>query len=188
MYMEAIVRQAMAGDEEAFLQLLMMHKDRLYRIALAYVKNEEDALEAIQETTFRAWKTIRKLRDPNSFSTWLVRILLNCCHDEWKRKRRQRERADRSGFLDEGKPSPPAEAEWVGRIHMADALDRLEPKYKQVILLKYYEDMTLTAIAETLGKPVGTVKTWLHKALAQMKPLISEEEEARHGTEFEGTH
>lgn len=81
-----------------------------------------------------------------------------------------------------------AESAWVGRLHVAEALDRLEPKYKQVLILKYYEDMTLTDIAATLNRPVGTVKTWLHKALRQMKPLVSEEEEVKQHAEYEGAN
>ena len=81
------------------------------------------------------------------------------------------------------------ESNWVGRLDVQTALDRLEPKYKQVIILKYYEDMTLTEIAEATGKPLGTVKTWLHKALTQLRPLMNAGEEGvQNGAGYEGTH
>lgn len=185
MEMDERIRQAMKGDEDAFYEVIVLHKDRLYRIALAYFRNEEDALEVIQEMTYRAWKTIRKLRQPEYFSTWLIRILLNCCHDEWKRQKRLRrkEMINECEMRDEE-----SETQWVGRLYIAEALDRLEPKYKQVLILKYYEDMTLTDIAAALHRPVGTVKTWLHKALVQMKSLVSGEEEVEQHAEYEGAN
>ena len=88
MDIEELLRAAKRGDEEAFYALMSSQKERLYRIAYAYLKNEDDALEAIQETTYRAWKTFGRLREAKLFPTWIVRILLNCCNDEWKRRKR----------------------------------------------------------------------------------------------------
>ena len=67
-----------------------MHQSRLYRIAYAYLHNEDDALEVIQESTYRAYRNLKKLKQPNYFETWLIRILLNCCADERKRQGRFR--------------------------------------------------------------------------------------------------
>ncbi|TLS51398.1 sigma-70 family RNA polymerase sigma factor [Paenibacillus antri] len=176
MDVEELLRAAKHGDEEAFYTLMSSQKERLYRIAYAYLKNEDDALEAIQETTYRAWKTFGRLREARLFPTWIVRILLNCCNDEWKRRKRfaKTESADRA---DERADAP--ESRWATRMQVAQAVDRLEPKYKQLIVLKYFEDMTLTEIAETLERPIGTVKTRLHQALRLMRPLVGEEENGR---------
>jgi len=164
----------MDGDSEAFYELMSLQKERMYRIAYAYFKNEDDAIEAIQETAYRAWKTFRKLREPRYASTWLIRILLNCCNDERKRKRRLRGGAER-----EVGAAPSAEGEVVARLDMTEAMERLKPKYREVLLLKYYEDMTLGEIAAALGRPVGTVKARLHKALALARAIMSEGEGER---------
>jgi len=194
---------AKAGDEEAFYTLMSLQKERLYRIAYAYLKNEDDAIEAIQEATYRAWKTIRRLREERLFPTWIVRILLNCCNDEWKRKRRfpawkptrlpaggggtagmasaSAARGETGGAArpagNRGEPTEAPEACWALRLQVSDALSRLEPKYRQLIVLKYYEDMTLAEIAETLEQPLGTVKARLHYALRAMRLLMNEEDE-----------
>lgn len=165
-----LVQEAKSGDEESFFALMQLHKERLYRIAYAYLKNEDDALEAIQETAYRAWKTFGKLKHPQYVSTWLIRILLNCCGDEWKRRKRFAPVTD----IPERSAPDPKLADAVDRVQLAEALERLDPKLKQIIILKYYEDMTLTEIAETLDRPVGTVKTWLNKSLIALKPYMTE--------------
>ncbi|MCI3919138.1 sigma-70 family RNA polymerase sigma factor [Paenibacillus sp. TRM 82003] len=143
----------------------------MYRIAFAYLKQDEDALEAIQETTYRAWKTFRKLREPSLFATWLTRILLNVCNDEWKRKRRW---AGADRLPEEAGRS--SETDVVERLRVEAALERLEPNHREVVVLKYYEDLTLTEIARSLERPEGTVKTWLHKALTRLRAIMTEEE------------
>lgn len=173
---EELVRSAQAGDEEAFYMLMSSQKERLYRIAYAYLRNEGDAIEAIQETTCRAWLKLGGLRQPAWFGTWIVRILLNCCHDERKRKQRfpAAEEPEAAARADEA-----PEGRWALRLQVSEALERLEPKYRQMIILKYFEDMTLTDIAKTLGRPLGTVKTRLHQALRRLAPLMSEEGDER---------
>lgn len=83
-----LVKLAQHGDEEAVFALLQLHMDKLYRIAWIYLRNEQDALEALQETSCRAFVKLGTLKRPEFFSTWIVRIMLNVCMDELKRKKR----------------------------------------------------------------------------------------------------
>ena len=83
-----IVGKAIKRDEQALLQVLESYEDVMYRTAFAYLKNEHDAIEAIQETTYRSFKKIHTLKEPRYVGTWLVRILLNVCHDMHRRKNR----------------------------------------------------------------------------------------------------
>lgn len=83
-----IVKKAIKGDEQAFLSVMHAHKEALYRTALAYLKNEHDAIEAVQEVTFRAYKKIKTLKEPAYAKTWLIRIMMNYCQDELKKKKR----------------------------------------------------------------------------------------------------
>ena len=181
---DALARAARSGDEEAFVALLSAQKEKLYRMAYAYLRNEDDAVEAVQETAYRAWKSIGRLRDEKLFDTWIVRILLNCCRDEWRRRKKagpasaEREPAADAAAARGGGDTAGASPEggWALRVHISEAMRRLEPKYRQIILLKYFEDMTLTEIAAVLGRPPGTVKTRLHQALQKLRALIAEEE------------
>lgn len=166
-----LVIRARGGDDGAFLALMTESRDTLLRISLAYLRSEDAALEAIQETTCRAYSKLAKLRKPAYFRTWLIRILLNVCADEQKRRRRQRpsavlpERSTDAAELGEG-------AAW----RFEEAIAPLAPKLRQVVILKYAEDMTTRDIAGLLGRPEGTIKTWLNKALVELRKRLGEEE------------
>jgi RNA polymerase sigma-70 factor (TIGR02954 family) len=165
---ETLIEDAKRGNDDAFYQLMDGHKSRLYRIAYSYLKNEADALEAIQETTYRAYSQINKLRNNQYFGTWLVRILLNYCTNEYQRRKR---------FfpLETQKKEPSVKENDDMRLTLEQAVSDLEPKYQQIIILKYFEDLTLTEVARVMNRPEGTVKTWLHKALQTLRLKIGKE-------------
>lgn len=168
-----LVLAAKRGNNEAFYQLVSSHKVKLYRIALGYLKNEEDALEAVQEATYRAYSKLYKLKEPRFFHTWLVRILMNYCLSEIKRHRRET-------VTDSEPESTENKSElYASRLVLETAIDTLEPKYRKVVILKFFEDWTIREIADTLGRPESTIKTWLYKALKDMRSQFQEEGENR---------
>lgn len=166
---EDLVKLAQKGSNEAFYKLISDHSEKLYKIAFYYFKNQADALEAIQEVTCRAYVKLNKLKEPQFFSTWLTRILINYCIDEQKRKKRvvhvEEINTDQSGIHESD----------IDTILIEQALDALEPKYKKVIILKYFQDMSIQEISKVLQCPEGTVKTWVHRALAQLRILLNRE-------------
>ncbi|WP_432352902.1 sigma factor [Sporosarcina sp. A2] len=81
-------RKAIAGDEAAFLAFMRQHKEDLLRTALAFLKNEHDALEALHEVTVRAYNKIHTVKEPAYAKTWLIRIMMNYCQDQLKRQKR----------------------------------------------------------------------------------------------------
>ncbi|OXM15040.1 RNA polymerase subunit sigma [Paenibacillus herberti] len=186
-----LAAKAVRGDEEAFLALMDAERHRMSRIAAACLHNESDVLEAIQETVCRAWLKRRDLRQPEFMSTWLVRILLRVCTDELSRRKRQPaygrvdEQLEQLGAERFGAKGSMDEAEQIaGRLDMDALIESLEPPYREVIQLKYGRDMTLMDIAAALEKPPGTVKTWLHKALKQLRgqlPAPAPRKEEQHG-------
>ncbi|CAH0117625.1 RNA polymerase sigma factor SigV [Paenibacillus sp. CECT 9249] len=165
------MRRAQRGDDEAFYELINSDRERLYRIAYRYLRNEDDVLEAIQEMTYRAYKQLRKLKRPEYVSTWLIRILINYCIYEQKRRRRVLP-------ILEPLPDERASAMDLSGLGIELAVERLELKYRQIILLKYYHDLTIGEIARILERPEGTVKTWLNKALRSLRGTM--------GTEVDG--
>ncbi|MUT64964.1 sigma-70 family RNA polymerase sigma factor [Paenibacillus sp. NEAU-GSW1] len=160
---------AVKGDEEALLKRIGLDKQQMYGIAFSYMRNEADTLEAIQETVCRVWAGRRKLREPKYFTTWMMRILIRVCLDE--RRKKQRERA---GLLEqiESQSNESAADRSAARLDMEARLAILPAKYRMVIVLKYYRDMTITEIAELLEKPDGTIRTWLNKALRLLRSDI----------------
>jgi len=166
--LEERVRAAQGGDDDALYELMRSAKTRLYAIAYAYLRDETDALEAIQETTCRAYMKLKKLKEPRFFHTWLIRILIHYCMDEQKRRRKTLPLARL--------PEPlAAELAMDERLTLRAAIDKLAPKYRHVIILKYDQDLTVGEIAKLLEKPEGTVKTWLHKALKELKRMCGRE-------------
>ncbi|RCX18486.1 RNA polymerase sigma (SigV) subunit [Fontibacillus phaseoli] len=157
---------ACGGDEHAFYQLISAQKRKLYSIAYSYLRNESDALDAVQETVCKAWVKCRQLKDPDAFVPWLIRILINRCIDEQKRRKRVLPLSSLS-------PSENGEMISVYKLDLEIALERLKPKYRHVLTLKYYQDMTLTEIAKVLDRPEGTIKTWLHQGLKQLRSKMT---------------
>lgn len=162
-----LVQHAQRGDGEALFQLIQADKERLYRIAFAYLKNQADAVEAIQEATCRAFGKLHQLKEPAFFYTWLIRILIRYCIDEQKRKRKSLPLLQVTEQLAQ-------ELDLDARLQLELAVEKLKPKYRHIIILKYYQDMTLTQIASLLEKPEGTVKTWLHKALGILRAELAQ--------------
>ncbi len=158
---------ACKGDEQAFYHLVSSHRRSLYGIAYSYMHNEADALDILQETTYRGWSKCHKLSHPEAFIPWLIRILINCCMDELKRRKRNVPLLERHMI---GKVS---EMVHDDKLDLERALDRLKPNYRHVLILKYYDDMTLSEIARVLQKSEGTIKTWLHQGLKQIRIKIN---------------
>lgn len=167
---------SLRDDDEALLEAIGRYRHQMYGIAYAYMRNETDALEAIQETVCRVWLKRRTLRDESYFGTWMIRILINVCMDE--RRKREKMRPVPFVALERAGETPDLSV----RLDLAERVAKLPPPYRMVVALKYYRDMTLTDIAELLEKPEGTVKTWLHKALKMLRGDMAQGEEGmRHG-------
>lgn len=166
MELQELVRKAKRGDEAAFYELMQLHKVRLYRIALSYLKNSGDAVEALQEVTYRAYRSIRKLKEPQYFTTWLTRILLNYCNDELKKRKRLLVSDDLISLM-----GTEHQSSWL---EVEDVIAKLDSKTRQVIELKYVHDFKIKEIAEILDCPEGTVKTWLHKGLQELRGQLED--------------
>jgi len=174
------VIKALKGDVEAFQELMNLHKNQLYRIAFRYLKNEQDALEAIQETIFRAYRGIKKLKTPEYFQTWLIRILINACNDELKHRRVQSTalggevvNLGRTNISEDDSSEPGGRMD-LQRLDILLALDHLDARYRQVIELKYFEDLTIQQIAHILERPEGTIKTWLTQSYKHLKEYLQD--------------
>lgn len=118
---------------------------------------------------YKAFISIKQLKDPHYFSTWISRILINTALDLIKKNNRMIPysdvdgcRCDQSLRIEE-------------RLDLVEAIERLEVKYKTVIILRFYNDLSIKQIAELLECPEGTVKTRLHRAIEQLKLDLKEE-------------
>lgn len=140
-------------------------KTKLYRTALLYVGDEITALEMVDETVYHGLKGLAKLREPDFFETWMMRILINNC----KQALRKRKREIPIETL------PEEAAEQFDALPLKDAILRLPPELKEVVILRFLSDYTLKETAETLAIPQGTVVTRQRKALQLLRLELEEE-------------
>lgn len=167
--MEEKVRLAICGDEEAFTYLISSKKEQLYRTAFAYVKNKEDALDIIQETVYKAYVSIDKLKEPKYFNTWITKILINTSITFMKKNNKIIYLEDELNYVID------VENNQDEKLDLLHAIDKLEEKIKRVIILKYLNDLTISDVAKILEIPEGTAKTYLNKGLSKLKIYLGEE-------------
>lgn len=170
-----IVIQAQKGDDVAFSKLIKACKENLYKIAFAYLKNEEEALDIVSDTIYKAYMNINKLENPQYFNTWITRILINNAINRLKKNNRiilidEYEKIE--GFNTQ---LSDIEFDVSRRVDLYSAIDQLNVKSKSIIILKYFQDMTISEISEVLKIPEGTIKVYLHRALKKLKIELKEE-------------
>ena len=166
-----LVKKAINGDEEAFELLIKQESDKLYKIAFLHVRNKEDALDVIQETVCKAFISIKKLKNADFFSTWLIKILIRTAYKTLEQRKKV-------VFLDDDSISNLIDKEvpeYEQQIDLSYALSTLNTNYQTVIILFYYNDLSICAISKTLGKPEGTIKTYLRRAKIELKKVIGED-------------
>ncbi|WP_442600610.1 sigma-70 family RNA polymerase sigma factor [Paenibacillus sp. KN14-4R] len=163
-----LVSRAKNGDSEAFQILMQEEKEKLYKMAYVYMRNEEDSLEVFQETVYKAFKSISTLQDNQYFSSWLVRILIHTAIANLKKKRKV---VSMSPEMLENVGEPNS-LKLEDQIDLLQAMEQLEEKYKTVILMRFYKDYTIKQISTCLECPEGTVKTNLHRGLIKLKALL----------------
>ena len=159
-------------SRERFLRLAGRELDRAYRLAGLLLGNRADAEDATQEALLKAWTSLGSLRDPAGFAAWLDRILVNVCRDRQRRRGRIRfVPIDEPGAGPDRATADPFR-DVLDRDETTRALAILEPDERVVVVLHYWGDLTLAAVAERTGWPIGTVKSRLHRALGKLEARL----------------
>lgn len=153
-------------DEQTFVREVQAMERTLYRISRSYLPRWEDCADVVQEALGKAWAK-RRQADPNYFRAWVTRIVINECHNVYRRQKRivyveEVEMGQKSGF-DES-------------LALRQALSTLPEKLRLPLLLHYLEGFPLEDVAHILHMPVGTVKSRLHQARQSLKIELEQEE------------
>jgi RNA polymerase sigma-70 factor (ECF subfamily) len=169
-----------AGDREALAPLMERHQQRVYRIALSYLRDPDDAKDAVQETFVKAFLNASRWDGSSDAGPWLSRIAVNHAIDRYRRAKRRRatytpmEEGDHDERLAAEDPSPERTVMSRDlRERIGAALRGLPEKQRAVFVLRHYDDMSLEDIAETLGLRLGTVKSSLHRAILGLRARLS---------------
>ncbi len=170
----AIVKGLRLGDKTAFDELYEKYHLQLYRNAFLITGDQMDAEDVLQNTFVTAWRNIKKLKNPESLKYWLFRIMTR---EAWKAGRSKEipdaeivSKADEYQWKYEDHTDP-AES-FSDRDRIITALHMLDIKHREVIILFYYEGMSVKEIASSLGCFEGTVKSRLNTAKRKLKTVF----------------
>lgn len=160
-----LIGQSKNGDKSAFSALVEIYQNKLYRTAYGILGNSQDAYDALQDCILKAYLSIGSLRNDYYFKYWMNRILINSCNDIIRRKKKVIYIEDSEIRGDSGEYDDSS-------LDMKIAMDKLEQKYRLIISLRYYQDLSYEDIAETLNCPVGTVKSRLNYAIKKLRDTM----------------
>ncbi len=164
--MEKLVKAAMNGDKEAFAQIIESLKIDLYKIAKVRLKDEEDILDAIQDTIVSSYKSIKKLTNPEKFKKWIIKILINKCNNIYL------QRKEKSIPFDEVSENLIQNENDYNNLEMEDVLKCLTEEEKMIITLYYLEDYKSKEISWILDMNENTVKTKISRAKLKLKQKL----------------
>jgi len=166
-----LAERAGRGDQDAFALLVGASIARLEAIARLILRDPELARDAVQEAYIRAWRNLPGLRDPDKLDAWLHRLTVNACLDTARRRKRRPIEVELSPL------SPPTVGDATGSIADRDELERgfrrLGEDQRAVLVLHYYVGLTVPALAETLGIPLGTAQSRLGRALVALRAALA---------------
>jgi len=168
-----LVERAQRGDHDAFAVLAGAFVARLDGAARLILRDRELARDAVQEGFLHAWRNLPTLRDPDRFEAWLHRLVFRACIDILRRRGRRPIEVELSPIESDGPVVADVSTFVADRELLDDALRRLDPEWRAVVVLHYYLGLPLPAVAATLGIPTGTAKSRLHRSLAAMRLTIA---------------
>lgn len=183
-----IIRQAQAGDRDAFAQIVLTQQHYVYSIAMSVLKNPEDAADLTQDAFIRLYRALPQYNGESRFTTWLYRLVVNLGRDELRRRGRQVQIVLPSssedeidpmlGVADDDRWSDPAQAldSRELRDQVRQALGQLEEHYRLVLTLYYFDDMKYADIAEVLDMPLNTVKSHIRRGKERLAALLEAQE------------
>ncbi|MFM8431776.1 MAG: RNA polymerase sigma factor [Bacteroidota bacterium] len=183
-----LVQAAVKGDQKAYAELLSRYKDSIYFMLLKMVNNRDDAEDLTIEAFGKAFKSLHQYTPDFAFSTWLFRIATNNCIDFIRRKRKFTISIDKGMENDSGQEMQfeirssmlDPEEKMIKKQKaalMRDVVEKLKPRYKRLVELRYFHERSYEEIAEELNLPLGTVKAQLFRAREFLYQILKSREE-----------
>lgn len=151
------------GDDAALAELIGRHRNRLIRIAANILRDSNEAEDVAQETFLKAFRELHSLRDDRAFAGFVYRICVRLCMD------RLRQRRPEVGEFDCAQPHAGGQVE--NRILVHKLLNQMSPELRTTLVLREMEQLSYEEIAESMGVPVGTVRSRLHAARERFRYL-----------------
>jgi len=177
-----VIQRCRRGEIECFRVLVERYEDRIYNLSLRLLGHHEDALDAAQETFVRAYGALPQFELDRPLAPWLYRIATNLCFGILRKRRpevvsldaAEEWEVDSARSMSGGAVDP---QEWVDRAATDEEIQRavleLPEPYRAAVLLRYMDGLSYEAIADALEVPLGTVKTYLHRARQRLRAKLS---------------
>lgn len=184
-----LIRRAKTGDEKAYAELMKRYKKSVYHTLLKMVRNVDDAEDLTIEAFAKAFKNLEKFDPKFTFSTWLFRVATNNCID-FIRKKKLETMSISSGYVDDSgsevamelkdfNPNPQEDVIKGQRMEIVkNIVDKLPARYKTLVQLRYFQELSYEEIATELNAPLGTVKAQLHRARELLYDMVKHRREA----------
>lgn len=157
-----LVDRVLAGEERAVASLMEQFQPPVYRLCLRLVGRREDAEDAVQESFVRAWRSLRSWDSERPFLPWLMAIAANRCRTLLARRSRSKVLYNSDAAFDVAAPAPSEHREAMELIRAT--LAELRPDHAAAFRMFHEQGLAYDDIANQLDRPLGTVKTWIHRA------------------------
>lgn len=168
---EHLVARAQKGEMVAFELLADMHRPAILGQAMRMLRDSEDAQDAVQDTLLKACRAIHSFQPGRPMLPWLLRICSNCCVDMIRTRRNGAENieAHEHALFDQSASVSDQLEQSIGAESLRAAIVRLPERYRNIIMMRHFSHMDVNEIADALGKPEGTIKSWLFRARAMLR-------------------
>lgn len=144
-------------------ETILSSYESMYRIAFTYVKNQDDALDIVQDSACRAMQYADSVKKEKYVQTWLFRIVMNCAMNFLSRQKKEISMDNPEYYIHE--------SSWDSYedMDLTRALDKLNPKERAIVLLRFFEDKKIDEIAEALRLKTNTVKSILYRSIQKLE-------------------
>ncbi|WP_301108778.1 sigma-70 family RNA polymerase sigma factor [Sporosarcina sp.] len=170
------VREVLAGDKQAYAHIVNKYKNPLYATILRMTRNSQDAQDYVQDAFLKVYSQLDKYKETGSFSSWLYRVAINHCMDEFRKKRHQ---SVPSGFVEEvtaGESQPEVIFMKKEKYRQLERLLATLPEDERlIILLRYANELSYDEISEMTNISLPTVRNKLHRAKKKMRDTVKRE-------------
>ena len=172
--LRTLVKRCLGNDQSAMLTLVERFRGQVFGLCYRMLGNREDAEDAVQETFVRVLKNLAKWDSNRDFEPWLFAIAGNRCRTALSKRCRRPASYSIVEPLPDGRPDEQAAAHLAEEVQLG--LERLRPDHRQALILFHQHELSYEQIAESMSRPLGTVKTWIHRARSELIRILQDRE------------
>ncbi len=174
---EELIRLSQSGDFSAFEALLERYRALLSRTAFLTTRDLGTAQDVLQEALVQVWRDLPSYKSHGSFKAWMLKILVNKAKKHYRRRQVETVALEEAIEAPEDSDGPEETLEREEEAHLLRlALERLSSNHREVLILRYYNDLTVPEMAKALACREGTIKSRLSRALSRLERILSDSE------------